>query len=70
MSDIDDICTCECSRKYEYSHTSDEEESSDEVEVPPKQETGQIPRNEQQYLQYCNPLPAEVQGSDFLTHQK
>ena len=60
VSDIDDICTCECLRKYEYFHSSEEEESSDEVEVVLKQEKGKIPCNEQQYLQCCQP---SVNGS-------
>ena len=60
VDDTDDICTCECLKKYEYFHSSEEERSTDEVEVVLKQGTGQNPCSEKQYLQCCQP---SVNGS-------
>ena len=58
---LDDICSCECLKKYEYFHSSEENTSSEEVvKVVLKKKAGQEPCNEKQYQECCKPL---VNGS-------
>ena len=59
-SAFDDICMCECLKKYEYFHSSEEDKNTDEVKVVLKTGTGQKPCSEHQYKECCQPA---VNGS-------
>ena len=56
----DDICMCECLKKYEYFHSSEDDKNTDEVKVVLKKETDQKPCSEHQYQECCQPA---VNGS-------